>query len=452
MPSEPPEAQEEQETATNTTELSPPEAMPSKLAAIRRRSRTVLVYLTGQGLVLILNFSIGFLLLRWLSVDNYAQFSVAFGFQSTLGLLADLGFGGTIVALIGSRGDDPDVVGDYIRSARRFRNIILAILTPLAAIFYVGIAREHHWSAVTSTLLFLSVVSAIYFSGMMSYYAAPLLIHGKISRYFRIQAIAAVARIGTSAIFLFTGLLNAWTCSWINTFAFVIAAVLNMRASRIYARVPEKAKPEITQQMVRYVTPNIPTLIFYSLQGQISVFLISFFGHTQNIAEIGALSRLGQIFLILSGFNATVIEPFMARLPEKKVGRNFLSVLGVASTLCVALCLVAFVKPSILLLLLGPKYKLLTKETSWLILGNCFAYLVGVTWTMGAARRWIYWTTSWLTIGSIVLAQAVFLALVRVDTTLHVVYFGVATSAAHLTAVLINSAYGYVRGPSVKTT
>ena len=46
-----------------------------------RRIRVLLVYLTGQGLVQLLSLSVGLLLLRWLSVDNYAQFSVAFGYR-----------------------------------------------------------------------------------------------------------------------------------------------------------------------------------------------------------------------------------------------------------------------------------------------------------------------------------------------------------------------------------
>ena len=189
--------------------------------------------------------------------------------------------------------------------------------------------------------------------------------------------------------------------------------------------MPVKAESKITKEMVRYVMPNLPSMVFFALQGQISLFLISFFGQTQSIAEVGALGRLGQLFLLMSGFNQAVIEPFMAKLPKERVLRSYLMILGIASAICCLLVVAGFMEPRILLLLLGSKYANLQKQTGWLIVSSCLAYLVGVTWIMGAARRWIYWTTSGVTIGMILVTQIVFLYLVRVDSTMHVVWFGV---------------------------
>ncbi len=123
---------------------------------------SLLVYLAGQGLVQFTNLLTGLLLLRWLAVDNYAQFIVAFTFQLTLGFLTDLGFSGTIVALVGPRGNDPAVIGSYIRSGRHIRNILLLCLTPIAAIFYVQIVRQHHWTTLrVSDRCFASIVASI---------------------------------------------------------------------------------------------------------------------------------------------------------------------------------------------------------------------------------------------------------------------------------------------------
>lgn len=416
----------------------------------RRRLRIVAVYTTGQGLAQLLNLLIGFLLLRWLNISNYAQFSVAFGFQVTMGLLTDLGFSGTIIALVGPRGDDPSVVGSYIRSGRRLRNLMMAWLTPVAAIAYIGIVRQHHWDARSSTLLFLSIVASIYFSGMVSYYAAPLLIHGRLTHFYRHQLAGAGMRIVLSAALYFAGGLNAWTTSWVNALGMLLIGWLNARESRPFITLPAHPDPAATRQMVHYVLPNLPSLIFFALQGQISLFLISFFGQTRSIAEVGALGRLGQIFLLLSGFNGVVIEPFMARLPKERVLRSFLIVLAAASAISAVICLAGFFEPRLFLLLLGARYASLQRETGWLVLASCIGYLVGVVWTMTAARRWIFWISSWVTIGLILTAQIVFLCLCRVDSTLHVIWFGVTTSAAYLVSVLFNSAYGFIRGPRIQ--
>lgn len=415
-----------------------------------RRFRMLLVYLTGQGIVQLLNLLTGLLLLRWLSVDNYAQFIVAFTFQVTLSLLTDLGFSGTIIALVGPRGGDSAVVGSYIRSGRHLRNVMTACLTPVAAIFYFGIVRQHHWAVSTSVLLFVSIVASIYFSGMVSYYGAPLLIHGRLSHYYRHQLAGAGLRIVVCGVLYLAGGLNAWTTSWVNAVGLLLIGWLNVRGSQPFISLPVHPDSAVTRQMIRYVMPMMPGIIFFGFQGQISLFLISFFGQTRSIAEVGALGRLGQIFILLSGFNGAVIEPFMARLPDHRVLRNYLLIAATAAAICVPICCVGFFEPKLLLLLLGPKYASLQRETGWLVLGSCMGYLVGVLWTMTAARRWIYWTTTWTSIGLILTAQILFLCRFRVDSTLNAILFGLTTNLAYLVATLFNSAYGFVHGPKIK--
>ena len=146
----------------------------------KRWTALISIFLAGQGSVQILNLISGFLLLRWLSIEAYAQYSVTFGFQSTLSMLIDLGFSSSIVALVGDRGSDKEVVGTYIRSAKHFRNRLFAVIIPLAAIAFPLIASKQHWDWTTQLLLFVSLVSSLFFQGWMSYYSAPLLINQRI--------------------------------------------------------------------------------------------------------------------------------------------------------------------------------------------------------------------------------------------------------------------------------
>jgi O-antigen/teichoic acid export membrane protein len=417
----------------------------------QRRLRILLVYVTGQGLVQLISLFLGLLLLRWLNVYNYAQLSVAFSFQTTLSTLADLGFAGTIIALVGPRGNAPEVVGSYIRSGRHLRNVMLIWLIPVAAIVYIGIVRQHHWDALTSALLFVSIVASTYFSGMVSYYGAALLIRGELSRFYRHQLAGATFRLAVCGILYLAGGLCSWTTSWANALGFLLIGWLNQRESRPFVTLPMHPIPGVTRQMVRYIMPNMPSFIFAALQGQISLFLISFFGQTQSIAEVGALGRLGQIFLLLAGFNGTVIEPFMARLPKERVLRTYLTILAAASCICAIICLAGFFEPRLFLLLLGARYASLQRETGWLVLGSCLGYLTSVVWTMGAARRWIFWTTSWVSVSLILTTQIIFLSVFKVNSTIHVIYFSATTSGAYLVAVLFNGFYGFIRGPKVET-
>jgi O-antigen/teichoic acid export membrane protein len=417
---------------------------------LRRRAKILFLYLSGQGLVQLLGLAAGFLLLRWLDLSNYAQFSIAFSFQSTFGMLTDMGICATITALVGARVNDPNVIGDYIRSGRHVRNIMMAIISPIALVFFIFIAHQHHWAPFSSTLLFVSILASIYFTGMISYYTAPLLIRRSLSRYYQYQILYAIIRIVATGFLYISKLLNAWTSTWTTAMGLLIQGLLLRRASRQLIVMPPKAKPEITRQMIHYVLPNLPSHIFYALQGQITIFLISIFGDTRNIAEVGGLGRLAQLFLLLTSFNTAVIEPFMARMPKNRVPQSFLTILTIAISICTVICLFGFLTPQIFLWILGPQYANLRQEIGWLLLGSCFSYLCSVIWIMTAARRWIYWSTSWTTIGLIVATQIVFLTQVSINSTLHAILFTTASGAAHLLSMFINAIRGFIQGPRVK--
>ncbi len=417
---------------------------------LRRRARVVAVYLAGQGIVQLITLVIGLFMMRWLVVAEYAQFSLAFSFQTTFTMLTDLGITATITALVGRRIHNAAVVGEYVRSGRHVRNLMLLLLSPFALLFYAYIARLHHWAAGTSALLFGAIVFSVYASGVVSCFSPALLINRQLSSYYRYNLAGVLARgLGTTCMY-FLHWLNAWAAAWINAAGIFLQGLLSRRKAAQFAILPLKTNPAITRQMFNYAMPNIPSMIFYSLQGQVSIYLISIYGSTRNIAEVGALGRLGQVFLLLSTFNPTVIEPFMARQARHRVLRYYLLILSVAIAICAIISLAGFLEPQWILWLIGPNYAKLRHEVGWLMLSSCFSYLIGVVWYMSTARRWVYWSTSWLTIAMIVAAQAIFLSLVRIDSTLHAIYFMASSTAAHLLAMLINSIYGFFRGPRIK--
>ena len=436
---------------TNTSQFPVTPVPVSQLSeTLRRRARIVFLYLSGQGLVQLLGLVAGFLLLRWLDLPNYAQYSIAFSFQSTFGMLTDIGICASITALVGTRFNDPNVIGDYIRSGRHLRNIMMLFISPIALVFFIFIAHQHHWNPLSSTLLFASILASIYFTGSVSYYTAPLLIRRSLTRFYKYQIYYVLLRIAATGALYLSKLLNAWTSGWTTAIGLLMQGTLLRRASRDFVLLPAKAKPEINRQMIHYVLPNLPSHIFYALQSQITIFLISIFGNTQNIAEVGGLGRLAQVFLLLTSFNTAIIEPFMARLPKNRVAPSFFLIFTIAIAICTAICLLGFLAPQIFLWILGPQYSTLRREIGWLLLGSCLSYLTSVVWIMSTARRWIYWSSSWTTIALILSTQIIFLTQLRIDSTFHAILFTAASAAAHLLSIFINAIRGFIRGPRIK--
>lgn len=148
----------------------------------------------GQGAVQILTVVFGLLIVRLLSVDSFAQFSLALGFQTTLGSLMDLGYAGTIVPLVGERFADPEVVGAYVSAAKHHRDRIFLLPTfPTAGCLWL-MGRKHHWTFHTQFFLLFSILIQLYFSCRTSYYSALLMLRRDLRRLYRPQVLSAVLR------------------------------------------------------------------------------------------------------------------------------------------------------------------------------------------------------------------------------------------------------------------
>jgi hypothetical protein len=215
------------------------------------------------------------------------------------------------------------------------------------------------------------------------------------------------------------------------------------RSSQSYIQEPLRSQPKCNAEMLRYLSPIIPSAVFVALQGQILIGIIAVLGSTQNIAEVSALGRISQLFVILGAFNAVFVEPYIARIPLSLLSRRYLQILGVAIGIAAAITTVGFVFPRPLLWLLGQNYSGLQKEIGWVVLNGCLCYLGGVLWTMHAARRWIFWWSTIVYIVSTVLVQAVCIAKMDLSHTLSVIWFGLITALVGLGLQISVGIYGF---------
>ncbi len=410
---------------------------------LRRWSGRLLSFFLGQGAMQALNLITGFLLVRWMTKETYAQYSVAFGFQSTVGVLVDLGFSGSIVALVGSRGGDPAVVGAFIRSAKHYRRLLFATVVPVAAVVFWWMAGRQGWDHTTRALLFGSVVVALWVQGWAAYYGAPLLIHHRLGAFYRAQIESAAARLGGSLFLQWIGRLNAVTSAWLSCLSLLLCAWFYQRSATPYVQEPARPDPAANREMTRFLAPVIPGTIFYALQGQLTLFLITFFGRSQNIAEVAALGRLTQVLIMLGAFNGVVIEPYVARLHHSQLPRRYPLLLGGGILVAAALALFAFAFPGPLLWLIGEKYAHLQHEFSWSILAWGLNYIGGLMWLMHAARKWVFWWHTALTCTLLTLSQFLGVWWFDLSTTLGIFQFSMLTGAANILAHTAGGIFGY---------
>ena len=418
-----------------------------KSSSFKRWSALILSFLVGQGSVQVINLISGLLLLRWLSVEAYAQFSVAFGFQSTLNMLVDMGCSGSIIALVGERASDKEVVGSYIRSAKHFRNQLLAVLIPLSALAFAFVTSKQNWDWTTQLLLFGSVVNYLFFEGWAAYYSVPLLIHQQLKQLYKFQIISACIRLVLCFSLYLGSALSSWAAAWANSSVVVVQGFFFRKDSTRLIHEPIESSLNINREMRHYLLPLIPGIIFTAFQGQISLFLITLFGQTKSIAEVGALGRIGQLFFILSAFNGVVIAPYIAKVARQHLVRRYCQILGAAISISLVLCIGSFLFPQPLLWVLGSKYYHLRTEVGWMVVGASIGYIGSVMLTMQGVRKWVYWWASFAYISMVMITQITCVMLIDLSTTINVIYFGIITNLAAIAIYVATAIYGFIYGP-----
>ena len=398
--------------------------------------------------VQLLTFLTGLLILRWLSEPEYAKAGLVLGFQSTLAVFVDLGIGGSLVALIGSRGAQADVVGGYVAAARWWRNLLLILLLPVGAIAFYLFSLRQGWSLAESSTLFACIGVQLFGAGLSAIASAPLLIHQRVNVLYAVSNVGALARLLGCWLLHSSGQLDAVSVTVLGTVISLCSGLCYQWAARPHVREPATSNPTVRREIRRYVAPLVPMTAFYAIQGQLAIFLMAWFGQSQGIAEVTALGRLGQLFNFLSALFATLIIPRLASLPDDVFMKRYPWAAGGVLLIAGLIAAAGFAVPQPLLWLLGQNYAHLSVEVSWSVLAGALGFAGGTIWCIHAARKWVFWAGTWFYIGAIAIVQLIFVAWVDMGVSLNVVLMGVAVSAAALLNQGLVAALGMTRNVS----
>ena len=419
----------------------------SRLAGGMRIGRLVGGVLSLQMLAQVLMFLSGLLLLRWLSVEQYAQYTVAFGFLATLSALVDMGVPVAVMPLIGDRAGDRKVFGGYLRAALHLRTRVVAVVLPISAIAFLWLTADHDWGVQVQAGLFAAVALGLLARAIVDIFSLPLLMNEAYRSYYSPQISTAIVRIASQGLLQLTRALTSVTASLVNAVTVLANGVLYRRAAAGRIELPERADPERIREIRRMVAPLLPGLIFYAFQSQITILLVAIFGRADSIAQVGALTRLGALFVILGGINQVLVAPRFPQIPRELLVRRILQVTCAAAALGAVLTAIAFLVPEPLLFLLGPQYDGLRLEVGWYVAGASLAFFGATLYAMNLGRRFIWWWSTALSLSLILATQIAAATVLDLGDTLDLQYFAVLTGAAASLAQIPPLVRGLRRGP-----
>jgi hypothetical protein len=197
------------------------------------------------------------------------------------------------------------------------------------------------------------------------------------------RLIAAVAMIATGITTALFGLAGG-----------LLGSLSFVAAVRFFARTPAKnSRPvgsEARRAVLTYVIPQLPTTIVYMVQDPLVLWLALTFGGKAQLAETFAVGRIGAIYGLMGIFVGAVIGPKLARISDDA---HFARMTGLCllalALLSVAVTMFAYLAPSALLLLIGPKYAHLNREVVLSIVASSLGLLLALLSMATRLRGWV---------------------------------------------------------------
>jgi len=361
-------------------------------------------------------------------------------------VLLDVGISGTFIPLVGERIEDRQLIADYLASIRQIAHWLFAIAVPVIVVAYPLLVRNRHWSwQVVAAMVVIVLVSA-WFARVGSSYGSVLILRRDRYRYYQAQIFSSLGSLVLLGIFFAIHRFGAFTAILIGVGKIIWIAFYYFRRSNQLLGVKGTPSKEKRTAIIQLTLPAIPSVVYYAVGGQISVFLITIFGRTAAVASVGALGRLGQVFSLLSPMNAILVEPYFARLPKVHLKSHYLMAVAGASACGAGMVALARVWPGLFLWVLGPKYAGLQTEVVLVILAGAISLAGGVTAAINGSRRFTYY--SFVLTDNVVtlIVQAIFIWKVDMSTVKNVLWFNIASLVPTFITGILATFYGFAKG------
>jgi O-antigen/teichoic acid export membrane protein len=376
-------------------------------------TRLLTRFLSLEALVQGLTFACGILIVRALPKADYALFTVANTMLATMNLMADNGIGSGITAIGGRVWQDRSRFGQLIATAMQLRRVFAVIsvtlVTPLLFWMLLHTGASFSYAGIITVIVLLG----FYFQLTVGILIPIPRLHLEVSRIQNLNVWSTALRL--LLLVMAYGI-------FLNTAVALLAAAISLGLQEFILRrwTPQMADlhaaphPDDRKEILVIVRAQAPNSIYYCVQSQLTVWLISVFGSATGVAEVGALGRLAVIFAMLASVMGNVIYPRFARVQEAELlWKRYWQILGGHAALALILLAFAGLFPGPLLWVLGPKYSHLEHELFLMVLSAVLFSILACMWQLNVARGWIVSPSLMIPIG--VLAQIILILVLDVS-------------------------------------
>ncbi|MFL6258752.1 MAG: hypothetical protein ACJ76Y_03470 [Thermoanaerobaculia bacterium] len=415
---------------------------PAESGRLSRWTRILAAYFSTQTLTQLAGIAAGLLFVNFMPVREFALYTLAFSVVNFFNFVTDLGSTTSLVYFFHQsrkEGTDP---GPFVRAVLSLRHIAFALGVAGVLLAFPRWAGAKGYGLREALLATAGIVLCVWFQIAQSLRVLVLRLNDRYGPSYRAELAGGLTRLALAAALVAAALLKSWLG--------VLSSAAGSGVAAFLAR-PGDGGPVVTEDLrpyrrkvLRYLLPTLPSALYFAVQGPLTVWLAATFGATRNIAEVGALGRLGLLVGIFSSLTGVVFLPRLARIADDRLYRRRCLQFGAAlAGVALAMLAATALAPGLFLLLLGKHYSGLHRELLLVVAGAGVSLLDGYAVSVNLARSWTRWQG--LAVGSLVAVQAALVMLLPLSTTAGVLTFNLLGGAAALAGQLAILAVGFTR-------
>ncbi len=395
------------------------EPRPTGADRLQRDVRRLGRFLSGagafsavQGLSQALGLVAGVLWVRSLPVDEFAVYTMAGSVITLAAILSDLGAGSSLQYYFHLHKGDPAQFAPFVHAVRSLRRWLGVLVSPaLLAAAWFGVVRDdaRAWATALAAAL---VLGSVFAQQEASIRLVVLRLQGEWRRVYRSEVALAGLRLAGAASLSVLRAATVTTALATNLVATLVATGL----ARLVALPRRSDGPAERRQVFRFLLPILPDALYFAFQGQLVIWIAAIAGTTREVAEVGALARVGLLFAVPQSLAVNYLVPRLAQRHDDRAFRAATARYSLFLLLLAAgMGLATVVAPAPFLWILGEEYRGLTVGLL-LVVGNAAVQVLGGFFAqVNRARGWTH--SLWKAIFLAIVGQVGYALLVPLATT-----------------------------------
>lgn len=350
------------------------------------------ISITGgaQIIIQVLGLVGGIILIRTLSLQEYAWYTLANTMLGALVIFSDSG----IIAGVLSEGSKvwhdktklSSVMSTGMALRKKFAIVSLFLVSPVLFIFLV----KKGASQVYAFLLTLALLPAFLSTLTDALYEIPLKLNQNIRFLQKNQLIVSILRM-ILILSMYVLPQSAFIALIFNGIPRYLGNVsLKKKYETYIISTNNSENKQVRANILDLVKRLLPEGIYSCFSGQITIWLISIFGNTSALGQLGAMLRLYIAFSFFNVFINTLLVPKFAKIEQgsKLLKKVFWQMQFLFISVCIFILTLTFYTSNYILDFFGSEYGGLNTEVFFVILWASLNLMYTLTFSLNTSKAW----------------------------------------------------------------